>query len=1281
MELFDRILGLVWLLLLGGQITLAGGYESVKLEKHSVVGDFAEIRAWSVEGKYKVSDETLLAESELSISKSFDISPPFIVKATVRCSPRPGAQGRMELAVQDDRGGCAIELQHENHVINIFSYRFCGADRLSLWSKSRYKYREGGGPEHLRYMLRQDANYLKNRLKEIENGLKGRTEEWKEWGLGIRGEFFEESVLNGLKETIAQNDAQPLAAERWTELVIEATATGAQLWVDGRAAGSVDGMVLLRPTISLRLPAQGWLRGLHIIVPEEYSADFLPLDLSGYENATALESKVPGPMLPEGLIRVKGVPFWLSRSCDGKDSIDVGRSAPLETGFASNNWDNQFEGLSGLIRQPSRIALLAPKGWYTGLYLLAFAEREPATDPVVSFRFFQGTSVDYSCQVPYWDERTFSPHSKLRTPKLSDFEHRGSIKIGTRGGKDCYLHLVRVPLEPCVMQSWLEKHYFRHFEIEITKGLYFTRGYPDPWNYVSLPGGRKSSVRIVGMTFERSPVEMVVTGDEVGNIVVEPETPCINVLLRNPQPSPRRVSVAVAMQDTAGETSTSSFETEIPPEASVLRKAFIPRGKYGFYRVEVRATGKGVNLVKRTTLGYLPPDTRRATWADSAFGIWSWGAGVGGYAYPTDSEETMRLVWKLGGRWALSPSDPEISRKYGITNSWSFLPDIDRKKVPKEKWEEETKKAMVDGLRKQRERFPEQDLFLCFGEPNLGLKHTFALPGRYYGEPDYQLNEAEKKRFDEMFEHVSLLGKVLQEVRKEYPEFRNVKLTFGNTSPSFHIEFLERGLPKEYIDVFGIDIPYFERMPERQPRAVEGSQLLYLYDYCKENKIENIPIMGTEDMYFPGCPGSLSQREQADYYVRSHLLKFSMGVTREASVGMVFSTSGPYGRCHYGGAGFFEVSPEGGGDGNPRESAVAYATMTRVLDGAKYEKYLPTGSLSTFCLGFTRKFDNQAILALWTIHGKRMCSLSLDKDTKAKATDQWGRSRSVESKGQKLTIEVGSSPVWLEGIKTANITRVEAGPAIHADAPAEGYSILEEFDAPWSPVQEPDKGYEENCFDLPKFKGEMTASIVESTAPPLGKGGAVRGGRSEKGDAPPVTQVGKAIEIALKKPEKERKLAPWYAAFAPPKPIQMPGRPTKLGLYVNGNSGWGRVIPQLTDAKGEIWTFIGPKDAWNADDIRSQSSVNFDGWRYMELELPNNLPNGWNGPALAFWKNEKGDRIVDYPLALTKLYVEQYTHVYCVNEVLPVPDTRITIDKILCTYDDPYEDWHLARNW
>lgn len=1225
-----------------GHACLASGYRKVKVEAVSTLaGDFAELANWDVRGEHVIFGEhwgpELAAKKALTLSYQHTLPTSYAVTGWVKFAPTERAKGEISLSCE----GYELKLQHTRGVVHITTL----ANGYNVWGDATYKYREGRAPRSLRYHLKLDPEHLKKKLMGMRKALDGRTKEWETWGLGIRGEFMEERFLLGIEKLLGESNIQPAPNERWTQLAMDVAPDVVRMWVDGRLVAEAKDPLRSSGGIILRMPAQARLRSLEVKGQPDSADEFLTLYLAGHHN----RSEEPLESLPQGLIRVKRIPFLISRGGHRHNCIDVGRSRPMESGFAKGFMGSPFNAASGLLRNPVRPVLLIPKGWYSHLYLLAFAERELDAEPVVSFRFFRsertGTIIDYSCQVPYRDERA---RGKVVA----------SVKLDTPKGPTSWLHVVEVALEPCLMQSYVEKGYFRSFQIEITKGLRFTRGYPDPWNYVSVPGGKTSCVRIAGLTFRRSPLEMVVTTDEVGHIVVEPERPYVNVLLRNRSDRAERITLDIRADDTYGQSKKVQLELEVPEACSLTKRCLLPLEKYGFYKLTVTAQNKNLNLVKKTTLGYLPPDTRRAGWGDSAFGIWGWGAGVGNYAYPVDSEETMRLIWKLGGRWTLNPPDPKIAKKYGITNAWSFLLHrFDFDKIPPEKWEEELKKAMLANLKSSRETFPDQDIFLLFGEANLGIKHTYGLPGRYYGEPDCELDEKGKAKFERYFRKASLYGKVLKQIREEHKEFRHVKIAFGNTSPSFHIEFLKNGFPAEYIDIFGIDIPYFERMPERQPRSVEASQLLILHDYQKEAKCEQIPICGTEDMYYPGCPGSLSQREQADYFVRCHLLKFAMGVTREVSVGMVFTTSGPYGRGHYGATGLFEVSPEGGGDGNPRESAVAYATMTRVLDAAKFEKWFPTGSLTTYCLAFSRKFTKDEVLALWTIHGTRPVSIHLDGDAPVQVTDQWGNTHAALARNDVIQVDVTSSPIYVIGLKTGQIKEVKVGAPIHSCKPAEGYALLEDFDSTWSAVAERDTGYEENCFDLPKFKGEMTASLAKSF------------------------DGGKAFRIVLEKPKKERKLAPWYTAYVPPKPIPMPGGPTKIGLWAKGNSGWGRIIPQLTDAKGEIWTFIGPKDAWNADDIRSQSSINFDGWKYMEMELPNTLPNLWPGPALAFWKNEKGDRVVDYPLSLTKLFIEQYTHTYYVNTILPVPAPKLTIDKIVCTYDDPYRDWHLMKGW
>ena len=368
---------------------------------------------------------------------------------------------------------------------------------------------------------------------------------------------------------------------------------------------------------------------------------------------------------------------------------------------------------------------------------------------------------------------------------------------------------------------------------------------------------------------------------------------------------------------------------------------------------------------------------------------------------------------------------------------------------------------------------------------------------------------------------------------------------------------------------------------------------------------------------------------------------------------MLFSCAGPYGRCHYGASGLFEVSRYGGGDGNPRISAIAYATMTKMLDGAKFVRWYPTGSYSSFCLLFNRKFNKGEVFALWTIRGKRKIRMYLRRDLEVKLTDLMGNSKKVKSNGRILQFEINTSPLWVENLPSKDLMSISLGNPVYKEKPDEKSILISDFRRDnWRIENRKDTDFEENNLDLPRFPGKMKIA------------------KSEEG-----------LKIELEKLEKERKLAPFYSILMPQHPIKIPGKPRIIGFYVKGNSGWGRIIPQFVDSKGEIWTFIGPKDEWNSDDIHSWSSINFDGWKYMEIELPYTFPCGSPGPSNSWWKSEKGDGIVDFPLTLTKIFIEQRTHIWYVNKILKVEKPEITLREMYISYRDPYENLKLTENW
>jgi hypothetical protein len=114
------------------------------------------------------------------------------------------------------------------------------------------------------------------------------------------------------------------------------------------------------------------------------------------------------------------------------------------------------------------------------------------------------------------------------------------------------------------------------------------------------------------------------------------------------------------------------------------------------------------------------------------------------------------------------------------------------------------------------------------------------------------------------------------------------------------------------------------------------------------------------------------------------------------------------------------------------------------------------------------------------------------------------------------------------------------------------------------------------------------------------------------------------------------------------------------------------VIYVLRDARGERWTSIGTQDQYNCDDVHSWSAFNFDGWRYVRFELPGHT--GWDNfrkHGTTWWRSDGGDGVVDLPLTLEKIIVEQRSHILYVDDVQPAASGEVEFGKLFVEYADP----------
>ena len=1056
---------------------------------------------------------------------------------------------------------------------------------------------------------------------------------------------------------------------RWTRLRIECANGKARFYVDSRfvvEASCTDP----GKSIGVRLRRGCALRSFTAQTIPQIEERFYPIDLQGHLNSDVVGkgadagdgASLGARSLPQpGLCEVAGTPFRLSVEGD-LDAVDVGKSLWR---WGRNSMSRYAQRCpSALYADPRKAKLAAPNRFYSELRLICFSDTAPGQTRRLTTRLYEppfGYAADFETEIPTWEASSGGDCLPLPVQV-----RRAGRSVSGR------LWLCRVPIDPCSARDFIADPARPSLHIELTKAVELTRSYPDPFVYDRYAVGLPSAAHVLAATLVRTPVEILVEPDRPCWLFERPETPFFNIRIRNCFAPDHTAHVTLEARELYGATASRSFDIDVGKHADMTQRLHLPVKQDGHYRLVVRVSGPGYDLSWPSSFVMLPADTRRARGWQSPFGVWR--------AHHRGMPVNWHVAFdrRVGIRWA-GPHPDGMSAKL-IHEAWltpAYARGLSRFKFDMDRPDWGIPPIIEEARNKLRFERPKASLYNLFWESAVSHRLSVCVPPRFMGMPKQEMDEEEKARFDAMWDLAISFGKLVREELPEVePRFKSKKIAFGNASAQFILPFIERGFPKAYIDFFGLDIPFFERMPERPPRAVELNQLYFLKQTAKQHGYDDVPLCGTEYMAYPSVPGALTEYEDACYTVRNFTIAMSA-----YNMQYFFSASCPaqagnwYGRQHYGGSGYLRRAPAL----NPELSTAAYATYTRIFDGPRHDTWAihPTGSLSAFAASCLRRYRAGRCLAMWTIRGHRPVTLTLKRETGAIVTRMSGQSTRVASRGKRLSVTLRPAPVYVELQSITNpsdIAGIELGPARHDERPAAGIRVLDRLNdsLDWHPLEERRLSYETNKVTQPRFRGRIDFKHVRSS-----------------------DRRGMGLKcVLLPKQEHDPKIAPLYTILRHSKGgIPLPGQPTKIGWRCRGNSSWARIIPVLQDAKGERWTFIGNPlkgkykaeadqneittkggEGWNSEDVHSWSAVNFDGWRYMELELPTTFPGDLaRGPSQVWWRDEGGDNLVDYPLKLVELIIEMYTGVIYMGEWVPIEgENAIEIDEIVVAYDDPF---------
>ena len=982
---------------------------------------------------------------------------------------------------------------------------------------------------------------------------------------------------------------------RWLTIEIEADGAVLRVWMEGRLVKEIARPAEVKGPLVLNLAPGEQARNI-TVEPIPANGRFLAINLGAYANLAQ-------PLRQPGL-NIDGVPFAFTGGI-----LDLRNVGWIDWQQDPRTYREFYDAGAPFLDDQRMPMLRIPAADYTAAHVLAVADADPSRTPMLSLRAGRygqnGLTVqhDFSAVV-----------SRAGAAKAVD----------TPAGQ---FYPVRVPLTTAFAQDIDE-----YFDIEITKEIRLAVRQDDAARHRFRPLGLPSGVRIAAITFEKSPLQMRITGDEPGHAFEEPQQPAFNVQLTNITGQAQRYRLTADARSLDAKTARASAAGSVKPGETVTVPLTVPAKARGYYDLTVTlADGRGNVLLRRqTSFAVLPPDTR--THRDtSPFGTWDF---YGGHASPNDPAILGPLYRKLGMRYGMFHATTEDLQKYGVIYGTEPV-TIGEKAIATY----ERSLARLPGY------VPPA---LVFHEHSISLPHIVRVPDLFTDRPPYRLNEAEEKRFKDLWE---LAVQGAQAIRAKYPQ---THIAFGNGSLPLKEEFYRHGFPADLFDSAGNESPSGSSLPEAQPPnyVVNNSSLWMERQLLDHYGYKDKAITQCYEICYPNTnPGNLAERTQADYFVRHALHSLAWGMP-QIRMGLIADVGNSYYFSGWGASGFCHGAP----DVNVKPSFVAFATLTRVLDGAKYVRDLPAGSPSLYLLEFARP-DGKTAYALWTIRGQRPVTLTVDGGAWTLVNDQ-GRESAVAVADGKLTATASSSPVYLVG--NGKVTAVVPGAPAYADKPEGKVSKLSLLDSMDEWQVEPGRSQELETFNpmSPRRPGRFTFTPVKSFE---GKEGVLKVTPQPLGYGKPTM--------------------PMYAVLAHKTGIPIPGKPTEIGLWVNGNSGWGRVTFEFKDASGQRWISIGKESkdiaerykvpgvsGWFNDDGFGFSSINFDGWRYIGFPLPGNYPGveayGW--PSNCLWRRD-GDGVVHYPLTVTKLVVELPEKVLHVQDYTPAPWPDIYLrDLVAC---------------
>ena len=990
----------------------------------------------------------------------------------------------------------------------------------------------------------------------------------------------------------------PAAATHSLAMELRRTPTETELWADGRLVQQWPQSAPITQ-LSLSVPRGGGIREIRWTT--NAPSHFLPLAVESFARATGAFTNA-APSLSRGDATLAGVPFRVAPTNHALAVAGLGRLACPSDDLVSFYWRRTaFDGL------PESRIISVPLADYAFAHVLCAAEADGERVPAFTLRLTR-----YSTGRGNALADTLVRLPAAGAPENKDCRQVGTLAYGTGAARRSVpLWLVRVPLKLGLIQDLLRedetKYGFRntipakrYLDLEIldpVAGVDENDAFPPslkPTGRTYTPSGPLSSVVICGLTLESAPASLTVRGTAPAAAVYAVEKPA---LLATVAGDAGTYHVAWDFADVDGRPANTGREAVTLTAAQTNLVVNIPTGALGngWYAARVRLTDAGGRELAdhRSSIVMLPPDTRTAG-AESPHGAWWFHWAHGG---APDFARVGPLYQRAGLRHANLPPVPEAQTKAHDLYEWCvhWKGSLLTNGTPAE-----MAAAYETYIRDTITKQPSVKTVMFWHESSASGAPA---PSELWNVKPPPLKDADEAAWTRRTQILTALARM---VREKFPQ---LKTQFGNSGDGCAMvgELFRRGFPRDLVDYIAVEDLGQTFIPERPlPGAMQSAWLLR----------QTARVLGATNAAITACYEWVGRREtplglggQAEWLARDALQARAYGF-HAIGLSTIHDAGKGYYHTIWGSGGLCSRYPHM----YPKPAYAALATLTRVLDGAICEGVVPTGSLSLNALAFRRAADR--LYALWTPRGQREVKLTFATDANVTVTDLYGREHS--QRGREISLTASEAACYVT--TTAKLETILPGrTAFPAEAPPEKIQIVEPLTdlarVELSAAREP-RLERTNGWNLPhRTRGEFALRVVEDA------------------------ERGRCLEVELQPTQPiSWDLLHEYAFLKFKEPLVPTGTNRNVGVWVRGNSGWGDVMWEVANARGEKWLTTGVYWDWPG-----KLAINFDGWNFLRLEIPER----WRG----------GLRVTGLAVTLPRRALR-------ITEMAPVPETRVRLRDV-----------------